>query len=144
MLPVHDVADRPPEAQAPAARAIEADKAVQVRRTRGRVPVRGNRATARSVNHGRQQRPYTRVREDLNMCEKTKPELPGYMIAALRGRLGLESDDGSQDHCIEDMTPEDVVRECIAWDLGDRGWADAFANLVVAAGADAQKLAEGR
>ena len=78
------------------------------------------------------------------MCEKTKLELPGYMIGALRGRLGLESDDGSQDHCIAAMTPEDVVRECIAWDLGDREWADAFAKLVVAAGADAQKLAEGR
>ena len=53
MLPVHDVADRALEAQAPAARAIEADTAVHVRRARGRVPVRGDRQAARPEPAGR-------------------------------------------------------------------------------------------
>jgi len=66
-LPVHGTADRALEAQACAARAVEADTAVQVRRTRGRVPVRRNCKTARPITIRGQQRPYTRVQEDLTM-----------------------------------------------------------------------------
>ena len=67
MLPVHDVADRPPEAQAPAARTIKADSAVQVRPGRGRVPVRWDRQAARPVALGRQRRAYSWMQEGLTM-----------------------------------------------------------------------------
>lgn len=46
------------------------------------------------------------------------------VVAALRGRRGLEDDDDSRDRQILAMSPEERFRETVGWYLGDRRWAD--------------------
>jgi hypothetical protein len=60
------------------------------------------------------------------------------MMKALRGRRDLEYNDSSQDEKILKMTPVQIVRECVAWELGDPSWADQIAHWMVAARARPQ------
>ena len=57
------------------------------------------------------------------------------MMTYLRGRYGLDSFDRSKDAAILELSPEDMVRECTGWKIGDPGWADTIAGLMVAVGA---------
>ena len=62
------------------------------------------------------------------------------MMVALRGRLGLKSDDASRDDSIREMTPSEIVRECTAWNLGDPYWARLIAGWMMATGCTAEDL----
>lgn len=62
------------------------------------------------------------------------------MLYALRGRRGLEESDASQDSRILAMAPEQMVRECAAWELGDQHWASRIAGWIVQVGADPKKV----
>jgi hypothetical protein len=62
-------------------------------------------------------------------------KLSGDMMECLRGRRDLDEDDTSQDSEIEAMSPVEIVKECAAWRLGDRSWANIFAHWMKAAGA---------
>jgi hypothetical protein len=62
--------------------------------------------------------------------------LPDYMMEMLRGRRGLEPGDKSQDADIGRLSPVDVVRECVAWRIGDPNWATEIALFMDHAGAN--------
>lgn len=67
--------------------------------------------------------------------------LSNHTMNALRGRRGLEDDDTSQDKKIMAMSPEEKVREVVAWELGSDGWANQIASLILETGASVKKLA---
>ena len=58
------------------------------------------------------------------------------MMVCLRGRRNLDENDTSQDAAIQAMNPVEIVKECGAWRLGDRYWANIFAYWMEAAGAN--------
>jgi len=62
-------------------------------------------------------------------------KLSGDMMECLRGRRNLAEDDTSQDAQIEAMSPVEIVKECGAWRLGYRDWANIFAHWMKTAGA---------
>jgi hypothetical protein len=62
-------------------------------------------------------------------------KIPEHMMKMLRGRYGLESDDTSKDRHIREMSPEQIVRECAGWKLGDPYWAKCIAGWMNAVGA---------
>ncbi len=57
------------------------------------------------------------------------------MMEMLRGRYGLEPDDTSKDDAIRELSPENAVRECVGWELGDPTWANRIAGFMKAVGA---------
>lgn len=57
--------------------------------------------------------------------------IPPYMLKKLRGRLGLEEDDKSRDERFYKMTPVQIVKECVAWEIGDETWATIIADFMV-------------
>ena len=57
------------------------------------------------------------------------------MMRNLRGRFGLDDNDTSKDEAIMEMSPEDMVRECVVWELGDPSWASRIAGWMKAVGA---------
>lgn len=61
--------------------------------------------------------------------------LPMSMREQLRGRYGLEPSDGSKDAAIAELSPADMVREAVGWELGDPSWAARIAMFMRAAGA---------
>jgi hypothetical protein len=65
-------------------------------------------------------------------------KIPEYMMEMLRGRLDLESDDTSKDEEIRKLSPRMIVRECVAWELGDPSWATRIAGFMLNAGAKPQ------
>ena len=69
-------------------------------------------------------------------CQKrfVRP-LPMSMREQLRGRYGLEPSDGSKDEAIAELSPADMVREAVGWELGDPSWAARIAMFMRAAGA---------
>lgn len=67
-------------------------------------------------------------------------ELPEDMLGNLRERLGVDDDDDSKDAVIAAMTPEQQVRELVAWETGDDGLAGYVADVIIATGADVRKL----
>jgi hypothetical protein len=69
-------------------------------------------------------------------CQKrlVRP-LPMSMREQLRGRYGLEPSDGSKDAAIAELSPADMVREAVGWELGDPSWAARIAMFMRAAGA---------
>lgn len=52
----------------------------------------------------------------------------------LRGRLGLDTCDTSRDEEIKKIPPVEIVREAVAWTLGNYSWADYVACLMREAG----------
>jgi len=70
----------------------------------------------------------------------SRKSLPFSMMAMLRGRLGLEANDTSRDEDILEMTPDQIVRECAAWKLGDEYWAVIIAGWMKAAGCKIEDL----
>jgi hypothetical protein len=61
--------------------------------------------------------------------------LPMSMREQLRGRYGLEPGDRSKDEAIAELSPADMVREAVGWELGDPSWAARIAMFMRATGA---------
>lgn len=61
--------------------------------------------------------------------------IPPCMQEQLRGRYGLAYDDDSKDDRILSLTPVDMVRNAVAWELGDPSWAARVAQFMRATGA---------
>lgn len=62
-------------------------------------------------------------------------DLPNSMMEALRGRAGLEVNDDRFDEKLLKQEPEDIVRQCVAWELGDPDWANRIGCWMHAVGA---------
>ena len=69
-----------------------------------------------------------------------KKDIPQFMMEMLRGRRGLEDDDTSQDEKIKKMSPEKIVKECTAWQLGDSSWATVIAEWMAHAQCSVEDL----
>ena len=67
--------------------------------------------------------------------ERLVRPLPMSMREQLRGRYGLEPSDGSKDEAIAELSPADMVREAVGWEIGDPSWAARIAMFMRAAGA---------
>jgi hypothetical protein len=61
--------------------------------------------------------------------------LPMSMREQLRGRYGLKPEDKSKDEAIAELSPADMVRQAVAWELGDPSWAGRIAMFMRASGA---------
>lgn len=51
-------------------------------------------------------------------------ETPIHIRKRIRQRFELDENDDSQDATIDSMTPQEKIREVVAWELGDPEWAD--------------------
>lgn len=54
---------------------------------------------------------------------------PDHILRTLRKRRGLDETDTSIDTALDQMEPMDKLRECVAWELGSRHWADRVLYL---------------
>ena len=62
-------------------------------------------------------------------------KLPEHILRMLRLRHELDVLDTSSDADFREMTPVEVVRECVTWELGDPSWANHIAGWMHAVGA---------
>lgn len=62
-------------------------------------------------------------------------KIPEHMLRLLRLRHELAEDDTSSDADFHAMTPVEIIRECVTWDLGDPSWANRIAGFMKAVGA---------
>lgn len=61
--------------------------------------------------------------------------IPESIMQRLRGRLRLSENDTSRDTEILSWSPQEMVRECTAWELGYSDWVDVIAEWMTAVGA---------
>lgn len=64
------------------------------------------------------------------MKAKRAPKIPDNLLEKLRQRRGLDGADASKDSEIHKMSPAEMVREAVAWDLGYAEWADTIAEYM--------------
>lgn len=69
-------------------------------------------------------------------------EIPSYIMIRLRQREGLDPSDTSHDEDLLKKSPVEMVRECVAWELGDGLWANMIALYMFDCGAKPEDFDE--